>query len=136
MAGLSYILDTNILADCINERLDVQERLYVARQKTEWIYICQPVHFEIMRGLLRINATRKKAVLEQKLMPLLVWLRLTDSDWQQAARFWADVTSRGRQLSDVDLLIAALADRLDAIIVSSDSDFDVLPIKRENWRTG
>jgi len=35
----------------------------------------------------------------------------------------------------VDLLIAALALRLDAIIVTNDEDFLALPVKRENWRT-
>jgi predicted nucleic acid-binding protein len=37
-------------------------------------------------------------------------------------------------LSDVDVLLAALAHRLDGIIASSDSDYDPLPVKRENWR--
>jgi predicted nucleic acid-binding protein len=40
----------------------------------------------------------------------------------------------GNQLADVDLLIAAVATRLGDIIVSSDTDFDALPVKRENWR--
>ena len=68
-------------------------------------------------------------------MPLLDWLPLTDADWRQAAQFWADTRSTGKQLSDVDLLVAALAKRLDAIIISNDDDFDALPVKRENWRT-
>lgn len=35
----------------------------------------------------------------------------------------------------MDLLIAAVAIRHDAIVVTADKDFDVLPVKRENWRT-
>ena len=42
--------------------------------------------------------------------------------------------NQGKQLSDVDLLIAALAQRLDGVVVTSDDDFDALPIQRENWR--
>jgi predicted nucleic acid-binding protein len=44
------------------------------------------------------------------------------------------MTTKGRQFSDMDLLIAAIAKRLDAILVSSDSDFDALPVTREDWR--
>ncbi len=59
---------------------------------------------------------------------------MEDADWERAAQFWADSKSKGRQLSDIDILIAAIAHRIDAIIVSSDADFDALPVKRENWR--
>jgi predicted nucleic acid-binding protein len=34
----------------------------------------------------------------------------------------------------MDLLTAAMAMRLNAIIVSADDDFDALAVKRENWR--
>ena len=68
-------------------------------------------------------------------MPLVTYVQVEEADWLQAAQFWADVDNKGRQLSDIDLLLAALAHRLDAVIVSSDADFDALPIKRENWRT-
>ncbi len=69
-------------------------------------------------------------------MPLLQPVSLVDADWDQAARFWADMTKRGRQFSDIDLLLASVVARLDATLVSADADFDALPIKREDWRTG
>ena len=46
------------------------------------------------------------------------------ADWHQASQYWADARHAGRQLSDVDLLLAAVAARLDAVIVSSDEDFN------------
>jgi predicted nucleic acid-binding protein len=61
---------------------------------------------------------------------MLEWVEMRSSDWEQAARLWADAVSRGKQLSDVDLLIASIALRQNAIIVSSDADFDAFPIKR------
>lgn len=45
----------------------------------------------------------------------------------------SDEQERVRQLSDVDLQIAALAHRLDGTVITTDVDFDVLPIKREDW---
>ena len=61
-------------------------------------------------------------------------MKVTEADWQQAARFWADAANKGKVLSDVDLLVAAIARRLGGVVVSADDDFDELPIKRENWR--
>jgi predicted nucleic acid-binding protein len=52
----------------------------------------------------------------------------------QAAHYWSNAVSIGKQLSDMDFLIAALAHRLNAVIVSADTDFDALPVKREDWR--
>jgi len=87
-----------------------------------------------MRGFLKAKATRKRKTFEDDLMPLLEWVTLIDADWQQAAVWWAETRSQGKQLSDVDLLIAALTKRLDATLITSDEDFAALSIKRETWR--
>ncbi len=55
-------------------------------------------------------------------------------DWILAAQFWADMSRKGRQLAEIDLLVAALAYRLKVTIVSGDNDFMTLPVNRENWR--
>jgi len=60
---------------------------------------------------------------------------MMDEDWEKAARYWADTASRGRQFSDVDLLVAAVASRLGGVIVSSDTDFDALSVPRQDWRS-
>jgi len=61
-------------------------------------------------------------------------VELEDEDWERAAHLWADAANRGRALSDVDLLVAVVALRLGAVVVSADDDFDTLPVQRENWR--
>ena len=96
--------------------------------------LCQPVHYELLRGLIRTKATKKRSILQNRLIPAFDWVRLNDTDWLKAAEYWSNAITIGRQLSDMDFLLAALAYRLNAIIVSSDADFDALPIKRENWR--
>ncbi|MBN1563349.1 MAG: hypothetical protein JXA10_05890, partial [Anaerolineae bacterium] len=85
--------------------------------------------------LLKTNATRKLQDFQTKIMPLLEWLPLITIDWRQAAQFWADTTKTGKQLADTDLLIAAIAKRVDGIVVTADNDFDALQIRRINWRT-
>jgi len=134
MAGLTYVLDTNVISDALrqNERVRSQLRRSVVEENT--VCLCQPVYYELLRGLLKANAVTKLSVLQDEIRPLVTWIPLTDADWEQAARFWAEATGKGRQFSDVDLLIAAVAARLNGILVSADDDFDALPITREDWR--
>lgn len=131
---MRYVLDTNIVSDLLKRYPQVTDQIERHLSNDELLYLCQPVHYETLRGLIRKGATSQIQRLENNLRPVFEWVALTDDDWLQAARYWALATSRGRQLSDVDLLIAAIATRLDAVIVSSDADFDALPVKRQNWR--
>ena len=135
MERLTYILDTNAVADFLNQFPATTSRVQTAIADDRRVYLAQPVHYEVLRGLLKAGATRKLSIFEQVFAPQLDWLLLTDADWRLAAQLWADATRKGKQLSDLDYLIAALAVRLDAVIVSDDNDFDALPVKRENWRT-
>lgn len=129
---MKYILDSNVVSGLIREQPSVQSNLI--KHAFDEIYLCLPVYFEIVRGLLWKDAVKKIVILEQ-LRSQLDWIDLQESDWQLAARLWAAVNARGRQLSDIDLLIGALAIRLDAVLVTDDNDYDALPqIPRENWR--
>jgi predicted nucleic acid-binding protein len=123
MAGLIYLLDTTTLSDLFTKDYPVQQRIHAAYAAENMLILCQPTYYEVLRGLLKVNATHKLQIFQQDFVRLFHRVALTDSDWEQAARYWADATSRGRQFSDVDLLVAAVATRLDAIIVSSDADF-------------
>ena len=134
MAGLIYVLDTTAVSALFLVDSSMQRRIREAHDAGDRLVLCQPVAYEVLRGLYKVNATRKLSVFQNRLVPLFEWVALTDADWEQAARFWADAAGRGRQFSDVDLLVAAVATRLGGVIVSSDDDFDALPVKRENWR--
>ena len=87
-----------------------------------------------MRGLLKVNARQKLRLFRESITSLMDHLALTDEDWQVAAQLWATMRNRGRQFSDVDLLIAALAQRLNGVVVTFDNDFAALPVEREDWR--
>src|SRR5574341_771099 len=134
MERLIYILDTNAVTDYMGDAAPTTTHIRQAIQNGHFVALCLPVYYELLRGLLKAGASRKLHILHTKVMPRLKWYSLVERDWIQAARYWANATSQGRQLSDIDLLIAALAVRLSAVIVSSDADFDVLPVRRENWR--
>ena len=128
-----YLFDTNAIADLISAHEVIVAHVR-AHQKQHVMGLCQPVDYEVQRGLLWRTAASKQQLYLNQIKPQFEWIPLTDADWQQAARFWAEAHTAGKQLSDVDLLLAALAQRIDAVIVSSDADFDALPIKRVNWR--
>ena len=54
------------------------------------------------------------------------------------ARFYAEVFDelrrRGRALSQVDIMLAALARQMNATLLTSDRDFEALPdLRLENW---
>lgn len=129
-----YVLDTNAVSDFLKKQPTVTNAIIKAQRQQERIIITQPVHYEIIRGLVRHHATAQLIRLNTQILPLFEWGEITDTDWIQAAQLWADAVSRGKQLSDVDLLITAITQRLAATLVSSDTDFDALPIQRVNWR--
>jgi tRNA(fMet)-specific endonuclease VapC len=134
MDRLTYILDTNVIADYLNGVETTTGRIDQALKADLGLVLTPPIYYEVRRGLLKVDATRKTRIFEDTFMPQFQWEELIQADWELAARYWADTSRQGRQFSDVDLLIAAMATRLDAVIVSSDADFEALPVKREDWR--
>ena len=135
MDPVIYILDTNVIADRFRHLPQALDRLNRIGEAGHVLGLCDPVRYEVLRGLLKVNATRKLRLFHETIMPLMDHLALTDEDWRVAARLWASMRNQGKQFSDVDLLIAALAQRLNAVVVTADNDFEALSIQRENWRT-
>ena len=129
-----YLLDTNTISDLIVGHSLVIQQVEHHRVNRDNMAICQPVYYELMRGLIRTKATRKLSILKDRLLVQFDRIHLEDADWLQAAYFWSNAISAGKQLSDMDFLLAAIAHRVDAVIVTSDTDFDALPVKHQNWR--
>ncbi len=129
-----FVLDTNVISDMMAPTpvQNVIANIDFHRQDT--ICICEAVDYEIRRGFLKANATGRLRSFEQRIKPQFQWLQIIEPDWQHAARLWADAANRGKALSDVDLLIAAIATRLGGVVVSADEDFDELRIERQDWR--
>lgn len=134
MDPVTYILDTNVIADRIRRHPRVVERLTKAGEAGNLLGLCDPVRYEVSRGLLKVKATGKLRLFQEEISPLMDHLALTSHDWLAAAQLWAAMRNQGRQFSDVDLLIASLAQRLNAIVVTADADFLTLPVKSEDWR--
>lgn len=129
-----YVLDTNVISDLIAGQEMVSQNFSQVLLDADTICLCQPVLYEVRRGLFWRSNTAKLTIFTEKISPRLTKVAVTDADWVQAAELWASAVRRGKQLSDVDLLLAAVTQRLEATLVSSDADFDALPIQRMNWR--
>lgn len=122
-----YMLDTNTLTYIVKNVRPVVERYNALRRQHHIMATCQVPYFEILRGYLHKGAVVQEDHFRQNVLPTLTWYSL-------AAEYWAQTRSAGKQLSDMDLLLAAVTFRLNATLASNDVDFDVLPISRVHWR--
>jgi tRNA(fMet)-specific endonuclease VapC len=129
-----FVLDTNVISDLVAPIPNVNVLAKIVAHRQDTLCLCEAVDYEVRRGFLKTGATGRLRVYEQTIKPQFQWVVIVESDWRQAAQFWADTVNKGKQLADIDLLVASVAIRLGAFIVSADQDFDALPVKRENWR--
>lgn len=129
-----YLLDANVISDLLARVPQVRSHVLNVVFNGDKLAICRPIYYELLRGLFWSDATGKLTFLNRRVLPYFSWTPLTNADWEQAAHFWSDARRQGRQLSDPDLLLAALAYRLGATVVSNDTDYDNLPVTRVDWR--
>lgn len=129
-----YILDTNVISDIVAPKPNPNVLKMIDTYQNETLCICEAVDYEVRRGYLKSNATARLHIYDTYIKPQFQWIPITQADWRQAATFWADAVKQGKQLADIDLLVAAVAVRLSGIVVSADNDFDALPITHHNWR--
>ncbi len=130
-----FLIDSNTIADFLSRQSTTLHHMQMSIAQGDMLGLCRPVHYEVLRGLLWRDAPAKRRQFDRSIGLFFSWIELTEEDWIQAARFYATTRKSGKQLADTDLLLAAIAQRLGATIVSSDKDFDVLPIHRITWRS-
>ena len=137
MNNTLYILDTNIISallrlsdsQLINSPLLNRMRAY----KQASLIVCECVIYEIERGLNHRHSERLLLRFHTKILPLFQVAPIIFADWKSASILWASARAKGKQLSDIDLLVASVAIRLGGVVVTDDRDFDQLPVQTENW---
>jgi predicted nucleic acid-binding protein len=129
-----FVLDTNVLADIAAPTPPAAVLAKFLYRQRDALCLCEAVDYEIRRSYLKTRAVTRLKAYEEELKPQFEWIPILNEDWNAAAQLWADTSSKGRVLSDVDLLIAAVALRLEGVVVTADNDFDSLPVTRVNWR--
>lgn len=130
----AYLLDTKHVGLAVDQASVVGQRIFEARLAGVRLGTCLPVLCEIEAG---IRQVRHKVKYLRDLNHLLRQLRLWPIDLK-TSRMYRDVhmelRRRGRVLSQVDMMIAALARQLKLGVLTTDADFAALPdIRTEDW---
>jgi tRNA(fMet)-specific endonuclease VapC len=95
---------------------------------------CIPVLCEIEVGRQQVaHPDAYRRGLDDLLRKVRLW-PLTLATAEHYGEISVDLKRRGRVLSQVDMMLAALCRELDLTLVTTDNDFAALPwLKTENW---
>ncbi len=129
-----YLLDTNHLGLAVTPGSPFRLKITNLRKRGFKIGTCVPVLCEIEAGIQQIQRPKEYRL---NLGALLRQVRIWPIDRQTAIEYGIihhDVKQRGRVLSQVDIMIAAIARQMRLTLVTTDRDFEALPdIPSENW---
>ena len=129
-----YLFDTNHLGKAVTAGSAVRKRKAQLRAGGARLATCVPVLCEIEAGIQQVN---EPDAYRLNLESLLRQVRIWPIDRLTARMYGAihhDLKARGRVLSQVDMMLAALARQMNLTLVTSDQDFAALPdIPTENW---
>ncbi|MDP9172776.1 MAG: type II toxin-antitoxin system VapC family toxin [Planctomycetota bacterium] len=129
-----YMLDTNHLSKAVRSGSVVQRKIVELRGGGARIGVCVPVLCEIEAGIQQISRPDDyRRDLERLLRQVRVWPfdLLTARIYGEIHH---DLKRRGRVLSQVDTMLAALATQMNLTLVTSDQDFAALPdLSIANW---
>jgi predicted nucleic acid-binding protein len=132
MAG--FLLDTNHLGEALRPVSQVRDRIGALHLAGIRIGTCVPVLCELHAGITAGDRGEKyRLALERLLGRVRLWP--LDSE---AARLYGQVfqesRKRGRVLSQVDMILVALAMQRNLTLATTDRDFEVFSnLKTENW---
>ena len=131
---MGYLLDTNIVSASLKQNIKVNTKLQEISSFKIDILISGITYYEVQRGLLRSNATKKLAWFQQFCQDYPILFLDDLRIFAKASEIYADLTNRGKIIQDADILIAATAIIHNLILVSHDSDLTrVKYLQLENW---
>jgi tRNA(fMet)-specific endonuclease VapC len=129
-----YLLDTNHLSEAIKPVSRVRERIEQTRHSGRRVGTCVPVLCELEVGLQRLS---RRECYRRALTHLLRRVRIWPVGPEIVGHYgiiFHELRDRGRVLSQVDMMLAALSRAMDLTLLTSDQDFEALPdLRRENW---
>jgi tRNA(fMet)-specific endonuclease VapC len=128
------LLDTNAVSDLMRDHPRVKARV---GRHSDPIATCVVVVGEIRYGLDRLPAGKKRTDLEARAQTILAAVRIdpvTEPIAQTYGRLKAALESRGLNLDDNDLWIAATAITQSNVLVTRDQIFRQVPgLQVEDW---
>lgn len=131
-----FLVDTNHISEAIGRVSVVRDRIQQLHRQGVVFGVCGPVLCELLVGVVfRKDATKTRRRLDGLLQVVRVWpIDLAVAN--RYAEVYHELRKAGRALSQVDMVLAALARHLNATLLTTDQDFQALPdIQSENWLT-
>jgi len=129
-----YLLDCNHLSASLRRVSPVRERIHQGRRAGHRFISCYPVLCELEVG---IQQTPNPDDNRRRLAQLLRHVRLWPLDTETTRLYGAvylELRRQGRVLSQVDIMLAALARQHKLIVLTTDRDFEALTdLAVENW---
>ena len=129
-----YLLDTNIISARINGNALVVAKWKQTASSGKALSMSGINYYEIKRGLLAVNATRKLRDFEAIRRTIEMLFLDTQEVFDKAVEIHVSLKRKGRPIPDADILIAATAQTQNLILVSDDSHFQWIDdLIVENW---
>jgi tRNA(fMet)-specific endonuclease VapC len=130
---MKYLLDTNICIYIINRR-PIQVMARFRQERIGDIGVSSLTAAELAYGVEKSASTRNRQTLEKFLAPLEIVAFDNQAFWQYG-RLRADLEKRGQPIGSMDMLIAAHALALNAVLVTNNTrEFErVGGLHLENW---
>jgi tRNA(fMet)-specific endonuclease VapC len=129
---MKYLLDTNIISDLMKHPAGVITG-WIRKVGEDSVFTSVIVIAEVEYGIEKKQSLRLREQLEG-IRPSLTILPLTQPAEKHYARVRVVTEQRGWTIGQNDLLIAAHALSLDAIVVTDDRAFLQMPgVRVENW---
>lgn len=129
-----YLLDTNHLGQAVTPGSVIRQRIADLRTRGVKVGTCTPVLCEIEAGIQQVS---QPDLYRFNLQRLLRQVRIWPID-RSTSRLYGgmhhDLKRRGRVLSQVDMMLAALAQQMNLTIATTDGDFSAVSnLQTENW---
>lgn len=129
-----YLLDCNHLSEAIRKVSFVRDSILSHRKSGVRFVTCMPVICELEVGILQTAAPTEY---RDRLLRLLRYVKIRPMEMGTAREYgviYQELRSKGRSLSQTDMILAAMARQHRLRLITSDRDFEALPdIVAENW---
>ena len=128
------LLDTNHLGFAVRKHSKVFTRLKAEIARGIRVGTCVPVLCEIEVGAEQVADPAKYRKSLQEILRMVRQWPLSRATASHYGTIAYDLQRRGRAMSQVDIMLAALCRELDLTLVTTDKDFVALSwLKTENW---
>ncbi len=134
MTSVGFLLDTNTVSYLAKNHLQAARRHLELLDADEKLGISAVTEAELLFGLERRPEARTLRIRVMLMLEKLTVLPWRHEEAVTFSRLRRDLQSLGKTLAPLDLLIAAHAVTLDAVLVTSDRAFAQLPqLRCEDW---